>query len=63
VAGKARGRCALCRVRELGCPGVAIHAANVFVDAMRERFGLDGDGLALRIRQTGGWSVAGKTIV
>jgi hypothetical protein len=63
VAGKARGRCAFCRVRELGCPGVAIHAAKVFVDAMRERLRLDCDGLALRVRQTGGWSVAGKAII
>jgi hypothetical protein len=63
VAGKARGPCALCRVWELGCPCVAIHAANVFVDAMCERLRLDGDGLALRVRQTGGWSVAGKAIV
>jgi hypothetical protein len=63
MAGKARGRCALCRVRELGCPSVAIHAAKVFVNTMRERLRLHRDGLALRVRQTGGGSVAGKTII
>jgi hypothetical protein len=40
VAGKTAGRGALCRVRELGCPGVATHAAKVFVDALGERLRL-----------------------
>jgi len=63
VAGKARGRCALCRVRELGSPCVAIQAAKILVDAVRERLALYGDELALRVSQTGGRSVAGKAIV
>jgi len=50
VAGKARGRCAFCGMRDLSCPSMAIHTAKILVDAMRERLRLDGDRLALRVR-------------
>ena len=51
------------RVGELCCPSVAVHAAKGFVNALRKRPCLYSDGLALRVRQTRGSSVAGKAIV
>ena len=54
---------ALGRVGELCCPSVTVHAAQVFVNAVRKRLCLYGDGLALRVRQARGRSVAGKAIV
>ena len=63
VTGKTGGRSNLGRVREFGRPGVAVQAVQVLVNTVRERIRLHSDRFALRVRQTRGGSMTGKTVV
>ena len=63
VAGNAGCRCCFRRVSTLGSPGMAIHAAQVFVNTMRQGVGIHRDGFSLGIHHSRFQTVAGKAVV
>ena len=63
MTGNAGCRCCFRRVSTLGSPGMAIHATQVFVNAMRQGVWIHRDGFPLGIHHSGFRRVAGKTVV
>jgi len=63
MAGQAGSGRRFRRMPTLRGPGVAVHATQVLVDAVRQGTRIYRDGLPLRIHHAGSRSVAGKTVV